>query len=627
VAHILLHALGLAALAAAVWLAGRVLLRPIVGVDLGAWQTAASFLVGSLYWMAALFALAAAGFLTRAGLVAAALPLAAAAVALRRGLAPPRTRPPARSRRGALDLVPGAVLAAVLGSNLLVTLAPVVSWDAAVYHLALPRLYLEHGGFRPVEMSVYSHWPQGVELLFAAAMLVQDWVLAKLVHFGFGLLVAAALFVAARRAGGAARRSAPWLAVALFLSNDVVAQELRVAYVDLAIAFFLLSGVVCMGRALDAPTRRHADAWLLLAGLAGGGMAAVKVTGIAGAAVVGALALPRLVASGRARRPGPRPGAFVARFAAPALLLWLPWPLESALATGNPVYPFLYGTFGGPDWSVELGRRFAGWQRSIGMGREPLDYLLLPFRVILAGGEGYERFDGRIGAFWILVVPLALVLARRRPAIGRPLAAAGLWFALWAATSQQMRLLLPILPLLALAGGVAVAELAARLGGRRACAAVLLAAGAFAVQVHAPAMAAGAKSAAVYVAFEGDLLATAVPAVHRFVGERLPAGAKLLFVNENRGFFCPREILADSFFEASQVRAWLGGARSPDEAARRLAARGVTHVLVARPALAPGVPPALAALLADPRRAERIYAERDGAVALYALLAAPGADG
>ena len=40
------------------------------------------------------------------------------------------------------------------------------------------------------------------------------------------------------------------------------------------------------------------------------------------------------------------------------------------------------------------------------MGRDAVDYLLLPWRVILEGGRGYDHFDGELGAFWIVVLPV-----------------------------------------------------------------------------------------------------------------------------------------------------------------------------------------------------------------------------
>jgi hypothetical protein len=321
----------------------------------------------------------------------------------------------------------------------------------------------------------------------------------------------------------------------------------------------------------------------------------------------------------------------LARFALPSLALLLPWPIKTWWLTGNPVYPFLYSRFGGPEWSERLGEQFAAWQRAIGMGREPLDYLLLPVRVILSGGGGYARFDGEIAAAWIVLVPLALLRARADRRVRRALGLSGVYFVLWALGSQQMRFLVPILPLLAVAAARAItascAWLAARLPRPSSApareSALLLVAGigaaallssaafpylAFAVRA-APRLAtdyAGAREAAIHPA-------------HRYVSDRLPQDARILMINHNRGYFVRRPFLADSTFEASQIAALF---RHDDKAAAvsRLRGLGITHVVLqADIELVRGYPPGLVEVLSDPDLARTVYASPDPRIAILEL--------
>jgi len=260
--------------------------------------------------------------------------------------------------------------------------------------------------------------------------------------------------------------------------------------------------------------------------------------------------------------------------------------VKSAWYTGNPVYPFLHAWFGGPDWNEELSTHLSAWQRGIGMGRGVADYVLLPLRVILLGKRGYERFDGEIGFFWIVLVPLVLYAARARGTVRRAAAVAGLYFVAWAATSQQMRFLIPILPVLALGGAAAAADLAERLrppsGRRVGHGLALVAALALLASAAVPNLAAGARTVPALSHVEGDVRESVVPPHLRFVNEHLPPDARILFLNTNLGFFCDREYLADSFFEASQIAAYLAGARTSGEVVERLRRRGVTHVLLDR---------------------------------------------
>ena len=112
---------------------------------------------------------------------------------------------------------------------LFLALYPSVSWDADTYHLGVPRLWLDHGGFRQIPFNVYSNWPLSTELLFSMALLVRGFVSAKLLHFFFGMAVVCGMWVGV---GGRSHRW-PWtiglLAAGILLSNDVVLDELSIA--------------------------------------------------------------------------------------------------------------------------------------------------------------------------------------------------------------------------------------------------------------------------------------------------------------------------------------------------------------------------------------------------------------
>jgi len=597
-------------------------------VPLGPLRPLARWCLGFATWMAAVFGLAATGLLGSRSLLVLALGVLLVTGLLRRHRGGRRFPWPLRWPMAValgLLLLPDALLA----------LSPQMSWDAAVYHLTLPRLFLEHGGFRPVPFLVYAHWPANGEMLYTAVLGFGEQVglgasgsypAAKLLHFAFGLLTAYALAVAVT--GARRRRATPWLAplvLALFLANPVVLEALRVAYVELIQAFFLTAGVLFLDRGLrrtGTPLPRPGGrAALVLAGLCGGVLAGLKVSGFL---TTGVLAIVLLGAAGR-RLGGPRRGSgrlpgvlgALAWFGGPALILALPWGIRCWAETGNPVYPFLYGVFGGPHWSPELGARFAAWQQGIGMGREALDYLLLLPRVILQGGHGYDHFDGAVGTFWLLLLPLSLILAARRrltSASRLGLGVSALVFLLWAASSQQTRFLVLLLPLLALAAGEALVCLTrgTRHGSRILPLVTGLAVLGVAV-LHGSTLATGYRTLAIYGRQTPTaILASGEPPIFRFMDQRLPPQARVLMLHTNRGFFCRREYLADSFFEASQIAQWLKTPEAADiddmaNIGQRLRAAGVTHVLVARKPTAASYPEALGRLLGDPAQARLVY--------------------
>jgi hypothetical protein len=548
------------------------------------------------------FLLAAAGLLGPAGALllagVAALGLAWAWARRREELAAMRPRP------GKAELLPLLLLAVSLLPVYWIAINPTVHWDAAVYHLTLPRIYLETGSFAPLPMNVYSYWPHGPQLLYAFGLLFGGPPLAKLLHFASALLILAGLHQALRQGGQPFWRFGAWLAITGFLMHPLVLFEMQTAYVDLTQALFFFAAFLFLSRLDDESKGGH----LLMAGLACGAVAVCKPTGALFLPALAPLLLPWWLAERRAGRAGQALFGLLTRFAPPILLLTLPWVWRSYQHTGNPVYPFWWKVFGGPDWNAELGEKFFTWQRGIGMGREPLDYLLLPWRVLTQGDRGYANFDGRLALPLLLLLILAIWRATKPepPRLLRPaLWVSALYFVLWAASSHQMRFLIPILPLLALAAGLAAADQVQKFGRRPLAANALALFLPLAVLSDPDLLEKGLKHAAIYrdSRFVADPWGAAPPFREKVL--QLPKESRLLLINWNQGYFVPRPYLADSFFEASQVAAWLEDVPRSQLPAK-LAERGVTHVLFHR-GWRVAYPPALVEMLADQKNLRPIW--------------------
>ena len=504
----------------------------------------------------------------------------------------------------------GVVLLALLFESLM----PYVGWDASVAHLTLPKLYLANGGFRRVPFNVYSYWPLNIQLLYAFAMLIHDYVVAKLLHLMFLVLC---VVVSYRLASKHASQAGASFAAVLLLANPVVLDEARFAYIDLGFAFFFLTAFAFALEHLE--TRRTVP--LMLAGICCGVVAGTKILGAVAAPCIAGLvvvsrATPFRVAE--LRRAVRDVSLYVAL---PAFLLALPWYLRSYWYTGNPLYPLFYAWFGGPEWSTSLTQRFFRWQQSIGMGRQVVDYLLLPFRVVVDGGDDYRHFGGRISPIWIIVLPASFAVARSSPAVRRSLAVAGLYFVAWAATSQQARFLIPIMPLLAIAGGVSVDRLLARLAFRPARLAVIAAAGCMLLWSSRALVAGGGRVARDMLMREVSVSGDVETPVHAFISANLPADARLMMLNTNQGFFVDREYIADSFFEASQINALIleGSSDAPD-VSRRLRERGITHVLLSTDDWDIPYPPALWDFLKDRGLVDLLYSCPDRTCLLFRVL-------
>src|SRR6266511_1642958 len=198
--YIAAHALGLALLLLSFQGTGALLVRAIPALDrVGRRTGLIRVATGIATWMYLLVALASLGLLRRPILFGiSSIIIVTAAI---RGLWTPGARlsstgdsatdRPWTWRMHAVAWIGPAI---VLAALIVLAMWPWIAWDDNTYHLTLPKLYLQSGGFRRVPYNVYSNFPLNVEVLYALAMAVQDYVLAKLVHVAFLLLLTIAVY-------------------------------------------------------------------------------------------------------------------------------------------------------------------------------------------------------------------------------------------------------------------------------------------------------------------------------------------------------------------------------------------------------------------------------------------------
>ena len=105
-----------------------------------------------------------------------------------------------------------------------------------------------------------------------------------------------------------------------------------------------------------------------------------------------------------------------------ALIPGLCWMVWNWIDLGNPVYPMAWFLFGGKGWDEARALSMSLYFDVYGMGKSPMDYLLLPWRLAFSGRFDTVRFDGAIGPFLLIFLIIAgistILLMRRRSAGG-----------------------------------------------------------------------------------------------------------------------------------------------------------------------------------------------------------------
>ena len=350
---------------------------------------------------------------------------------------------------------------AFLLTFLLALAPPSEGFDALLYHLAVPALWLRDGGLSLV--NIFPYWfPSLVEGLFVWPLGLGSDTAPQLLHLFFGMLCALLLWQWARTLW---TEQAGWWAIMLLLGMPAILWLAAWAYTDLALAFFTLAALYALWRWQEGADWR----WLLVISAFSGFAMGVKYTSFVVPVFVGAFMLARILnlKTGRAQKLETLRAFGV--FLAASLLIACPWYLRNWLWVHNPVYPFV---FGGPFWDAYR----ADWYSAFGsgLGWNLRELLLLPFSTTLGTHEVANYFDSRIGPFFLILAPLvvwalwsvrARVSQRQRAALQITLffsIFSGLFWVYGVISSQNLwqgRLLIPaILPLI-LPMALAVEEL------------------------------------------------------------------------------------------------------------------------------------------------------------------------
>jgi hypothetical protein len=319
-------------------------------------------------------------------------------------------------------------------------LAPEVSPDGSGYHLGnVIRIWRNHG-FDWNYHSLYSYFPQGMEMLFLAAFAFGGHSAAALVHLVFFTILPLLMVCYGRRFGFA---EAGIFAAILVYASPVAAITGVSAYNDLAVA----TVVYAVFYWLQVWDELKQDNLLILIGLLSGYGFAIKYT----AGLMLPFAAIWVAWKGRIRY-ATQPRASAARAAAslllPAVLMAVPWLIRNWVWVGNPAAPFLNRWFPNPYYSAAAERAYLA---DVGHYEPLAHWWEYPLQFTIYGA----KIPGFLGPVFLLA-PLALLGLRSRH--GRRLLAAAAVFAIPVFFNASSRFLLSSMPFLSLAMGIAISS-------------------------------------------------------------------------------------------------------------------------------------------------------------------------
>ncbi len=523
-----------------------------------------------------------------------------------------------------------AALASLVACVLLLSVVPPIDRDALTHHLAVPKLYLKHGGMYEISHVLFSYYPMNLDLLYLIPLYFDNDTVPKYIHFAFALLTAGLIFSYLRRKLD--NRFYAMLGALLFLSLPVIIKLSVTVYVDLGLVFFSTASLLQLLRWSETNFRlRH----LLLAGIFTGLCLGTKPNGMLSGFLL-AIAVPFLyqepdpdpLAPNRENSPRPtggrsafRPLGWTALFAIVAMLVYSPWMIRNFIWTGNPIYPMAQHVFSpavassndraaereGAEESGESDaadyRRGAGFGhfavRKIVFGESLFEILAIPLRIFIHGQDDNPRlFDGQLNPY-LLVFPLSALLAfkgrsrssrfRMEMRVMGMFALLHLLFAFFL-VDMRIRYVSPIIPPLVILAVIGIDDLAGFCRSRFSGNFRTVALAAFGISVLGLLGLNGAYLMRQFSIIEpwrylnGEVSRDEYIQKYRpeyaaisFANRHLPLDARILVLfNGNRIYYIDRETISST----ELFRSLINTSQSPKNVRDALVRQGISHLLV-----------------------------------------------
>ena len=290
-------------------------------------------------------------------------------------------------------------------SIFLMASVPPVDRDALTQHLAVPKLYVQHGGIYELPDIITSYYPELLDLIYCIPLMFNNDIFPKYIHFAFALFTALILFNYTKEKIDI---NYALFSVLLFLSLPVIIKLSITIYVDLGLIFFSTASLFCL---LKWHETNYNFYWFLLSGIFCGLALSTKYNGLVTLFLL-TLFAPIIYLKGLKSIPSNQLKAawYALMFFFISVVIFSPWLIRNYVWTNNPVFPLYSNIFQSeaenndnvaskPSMNHFLIRKYvfkeAWWET-----------LLIPVRIFFQGEDDNPAlFDGRLNPL-ILILPI-----------------------------------------------------------------------------------------------------------------------------------------------------------------------------------------------------------------------------
>ncbi len=158
-----------------------------------------------------------------------------------------------RGLRASLRTVFWILIAIPVAMSFLSALAPPHQSDALRYHLAVPAVYVQQGGWVFLPDNAFSNFPFAIEMLYALALVFGQDVACRLLHWAFFVLTLLTLYAFSKRLQSS---SAGLMAAATLACTPFVPILSSWAFIEMGMTFYFLLTFQCLGLWLESLYRK-----------------------------------------------------------------------------------------------------------------------------------------------------------------------------------------------------------------------------------------------------------------------------------------------------------------------------------------------------------------------------------
>jgi Dolichyl-phosphate-mannose-protein mannosyltransferase len=303
------------------------------------------------------------------------------------------------------------LLYGLIASIIVLSLVPPVSKDELVHHLAVPKLYLKHGGMYEIPFMPFSYYPMNLDLLYLIPLYFGNDILPKFIHFSFALLTAWLIFWYLKKR---AHRIYALFGALFFLSIPIIIKLSTTAYIDLGIIFFSTASLLFLMEWI-AGGFKIKD--LIIPAVSCGLGLGTKYNGLITLFILTLFVAFLYAGSREDGKPGLLKPAWQGMvFFLISLVVFSPWMIRNYQWKKNPIHPLYDHWFNPPRHSIEAkasgssegdgiegGHSIFAYRKVI-YGEQVWQMALLPVRIFFEGKDGDpQRFDGKLNPLLLLL--------------------------------------------------------------------------------------------------------------------------------------------------------------------------------------------------------------------------------